>query len=141
MTATNPTEMVERALRQRPVYIGRVRHGSEYINPDGPALAALITSLERELDAAREALACFPAYRRALEEVEKWWLEQGKHHFDGAPCCIFAVRAALATHGERADMIAFGASDAACYLYPGEDQSNERAAFCAGAAHAGGQRA
>jgi len=36
----------------------------------------------------------------------------------------------------RADMAAFGASDAACYFYPGEDQQAERAAFCEGAAHA-----
>lgn len=35
-----------------------------------------------------------------------------------------------------ADMAAFGASDAACYLYPGADQQAERAAFCEGAAHA-----
>jgi Lar family restriction alleviation protein len=34
------------------------------------------------------------------------------------------------------DMAAFGASDMACYEYPGEDQAKERAAFCAGAAHA-----
>lgn len=35
-----------------------------------------------------------------------------------------------------ADMAAFGASDAACTLYPGTDQQAERAAFCEGAAHA-----
>lgn len=29
----------------------------------------------------------------------------------------------------------FGASDAACYLYPGEDQKAERAAFCRGAGY------
>lgn len=34
----------------------------------------------------------------------------------------------------QAEMAAFGASDAACYLYPGADQQAERAAFCAGAA-------
>lgn len=34
------------------------------------------------------------------------------------------------------DMAAFGASDAACTLYPGADQQAERAAFCEGAAHA-----
>jgi len=38
----------------------------------------------------------------------------------------------------QAEMAAFGASDAACYLYPGEHQAPERAAFCAGAAHVAG---
>ena len=38
--------------------------------------------------------------------------------------------------GHEAEMVAFGASDAACYYYPGEDQLKERAAFCDGAAHA-----
>lgn len=32
------------------------------------------------------------------------------------------------------DLAAFGASDAACYKYPGEDQLKERAAYCEGAA-------
>lgn len=39
------------------------------------------------------------------------------------------------SHG--GDMVAFGASDAACYKYPGEDQAVLRAAFCEGAASAG----
>lgn len=34
-----------------------------------------------------------------------------------------------------ADMAAFGASDAACYRYPGEDEAPLRHAFCEGAAH------
>jgi hypothetical protein len=34
---------------------------------------------------------------------------------------------------EAGEMAAFGASDAACYLYPGEDQQGERAAYCQGA--------
>lgn len=34
------------------------------------------------------------------------------------------------------DAAYFGASDAACTLYPGTDQQAERAAFCEGAAHA-----
>ena len=34
---------------------------------------------------------------------------------------------------DPADGAAFAASDAACYLYPGEGQALERAAFCAGA--------
>ena len=34
-----------------------------------------------------------------------------------------------------ADMAAFGASEAAGYFYPNEDQAKERAAFCAGVAH------
>jgi hypothetical protein len=41
---------------------------------------------------------------------------------------------------QQHEMAAFGASGAACYLYPGEDQQNERAAFCAGASHAIGVR-
>jgi hypothetical protein len=35
---------------------------------------------------------------------------------------------------DEAEMRAFGASEMACYLYPGEDQAKERAAFCEGAA-------
>lgn len=35
---------------------------------------------------------------------------------------------------DAGDMLAFGATDAACYAYPGENQQAERAAFCAGAA-------
>jgi hypothetical protein len=38
--------------------------------------------------------------------------------------------------GDTATMAAFGASERACYDYPGELQSPERAAFCAGAAWA-----
>lgn len=34
------------------------------------------------------------------------------------------------------DMAAFGASEAACYKYPGADQQPLRAAFCEGAAWA-----
>ena len=37
---------------------------------------------------------------------------------------------------DEIDMAAFGASDAACYEYPGKNQQAERLAFCAGAAHA-----
>jgi hypothetical protein len=36
---------------------------------------------------------------------------------------------------DAGDMAAFGASHSACYLYPGEAQQPERAAFCAGAAY------
>lgn len=36
---------------------------------------------------------------------------------------------------EREALSAFGASEAACYFYPGEDEQRERAAFCAGAAY------
>lgn len=51
---------------------------------------------------------------------------------DGA--CDVLVQA-LARHRLSArDLDAFGASDAACYLYPGADQQAERAAFCEGAA-------
>ncbi len=44
----------------------------------------------------------------------------------------------MASEPTAADLAAFGASDAACYLYPGEDQAAERAAFCAGAAYSAG---
>lgn len=37
---------------------------------------------------------------------------------------------------DAVEMAAFGASDAACYHYPDANQAEERAAFCAGAAHA-----
>jgi len=39
----------------------------------------------------------------------------------------------------QGDMAAFGASNTACYLYPGEGQQKERAAFCAGASFAATQ--
>lgn len=51
---------------------------------------------------------------------------------------------ALAEQGAEAtvgDMAAFGASEAACYLYPGENQQAERAAFCEGARHSAPSRA
>ena len=43
------------------------------------------------------------------------------------------ISAALA-EPDPADMAAFGASDAACTLYPGADQQALRQAFCDGAA-------
>lgn len=49
---------------------------------------------------------------------------------------LAAIKRALSRHPTQADLAAFGASDAACYLYPGEDQQKERSAFCEGAAHA-----
>lgn len=45
-----------------------------------------------------------------------------------------AVQAALAKVRGGADLAAFGASEAAGYLYPGEDQLPERLAYCQGAA-------
>ncbi len=39
-----------------------------------------------------------------------------------------------ADRSEAEDMAAFGASHAACYLYPGVDQQAERSAYCEGAA-------
>lgn len=36
-------------------------------------------------------------------EVERWWLEEGMHKFEGAPACIFNLRAAIAkAKGETA---------------------------------------
>lgn len=53
---------------------------------------------------------------------------------------IRAIAAALARPRAAvplgSDAAYFGASDAACTLYPGTDQQAERAAFCEGAAHA-----
>jgi hypothetical protein len=47
------------------------------------------------------------------------------------------ILAALDAEGaDEAELAAFGASDPACYFYPGEGQMAERAAFCAGAAYA-----
>lgn len=47
----------------------------------------------------------------------------------------------LYTHPQQTEVVEafayFAASDTACYLYPGEDQQAQRAAFCAGAEHAG----
>jgi len=34
-------------------------------------------------------------YRKTLRQVEDWWLRDGGKHFDGAPACIFSVRAVL----------------------------------------------
>lgn len=31
----------------------------------------------------------------AAERVERWWIEEGMHKFDGAPECMFALRDAL----------------------------------------------
>lgn len=42
-------------------------------------------------------------------------------------------------HKGADEKAAFGASDAACTLYPGEGQAAERAAFCSGAAHNAGR--
>lgn len=54
-----------------------------------------------------------------------------------AAIALYRNQRSLATPpASPADMAAFGASDAACYLYPGADQQAERAAFCEGAAHA-----
>lgn len=47
-----------------------------------------------------------------------------------------ATAEAASGAGEREELAAFGASEAAGYQYPGADQAAERAAFCAGAAHA-----
>lgn len=33
--------------------------------------------------------------REAAQLVEQWWLAEGQKHFNGAPACIFALRAAL----------------------------------------------
>jgi len=49
---------------------------------------------------------------------------------------ILATAEAASGAGEREELAAFGASEAAGYQYPGADQAAERAAFCAGAAHA-----
>lgn len=48
----------------------------------------------------------------------------------------FATAEAASGAGEREELAAFGASEAAGYQYPGGNQAAERAAFCAGAAHA-----
>ena len=47
----------------------------------------------------------------------------------------FATAEAASGAGEREELAAFGASEAAGYQYPGANQAAERAAFCAGAAH------
>lgn len=42
----------------------------------------IIANLEREND----------ELARVLRLVEKWWIEEGKEAFSGAPYCIFKVR-------------------------------------------------
>lgn len=54
--------------------------------------------------------------------------------FDEARAAIAVLRTPSDAPVSDADMRAFGASDAACYAYPGEDQGPLRAAFMAGAA-------
>lgn len=39
----------------------------------------------------------------AARLVEEWWTEEGKHAFNGAPYCIFALRAALARETVQQD--------------------------------------
>lgn len=42
-----------------------------------------------------EAAAEIEKLRAAGEAVVKWWLDEGCLPFDGAPYCMFAMRAAL----------------------------------------------
>lgn len=64
------------------------------------------------------------------------YLRQGPSRIVLSREALPLLRAALTPPTDARELAAFGASDAACYLYPGEDQSAERAAYCAGAAHA-----
>jgi hypothetical protein len=41
----------------------------------------------------------------ALRDVETWWLSEGMKNADGAPACIFSVRAALASDPHADDVI------------------------------------
>jgi hypothetical protein len=88
------------------------------------------------VDAARK-LACEFAWSAVTADCE----ESGAY-LQGL---VENLRAALArierpvASGETLltpDMMAFGAADAACYEYPGEDQTALREAFCKGAVHA-----
>lgn len=93
------------------------------------------------IQADRDAAADFMEYYRPAG-----WKNAGinirKGAADKSHSVLFFARHRLATAeaasgaGEREELAAFGASEAAGYQYPGADQAAERAAFCAGAAHA-----
>ena len=83
-------------------------------------LATVLRETHSALAAWTTAQGAMPYKRRALDMLAKY-----EAAARGAP------RAAEVSAG---DMAAFGASEHACILYPGEDQVPERAAFCAGAA-------
>jgi hypothetical protein len=77
--------------------------------------------------------------RAALEAIvaEDWrWAQGDGHPFKKYGSSGEIARAALASEPTEVDMAAFGASDAACYLYPNKGDELLRAAFIAGAAHA-----
>lgn len=56
-----------------------------------------INGITREEAAANACLfAAAPDLLTAAKYVETWWLEQGMRESNGAPACIFAIRAAIA---------------------------------------------
>ncbi|MFC6626498.1 hypothetical protein [Sphingomonas yabuuchiae] len=57
------------------------------------------------------------------------------HRIDGEWLGTCHCPAGKGVSGDAAELAAFGASEHACALYPGEDQAAERAAFIAGATH------
>lgn len=87
---------------------------------------------EKGLDAANP-----PAGVVLLDPIDAPRLSQ-KENCAAALATADRILVALSTPpadaGMRDDMAAFGASDAACYHYPEEDQQAQRTAFCAGAA-------
>lgn len=65
------------------------------------------------------------ALLEAARQVERWWLDEGMKAFDGAPACIFNLRAALsqpvaAPQAEMAGDIGSGNRDCLAKRRPGE---------------------
>jgi hypothetical protein len=88
---------------------------------------------------------------RSVEDAHRWWAETADAQREPVDIALWRdslvkagdILSALSTpFAESAkppsdsEMAAFGASDAACYYYPGEHQQAERVAFCDGAARA-----
>lgn len=145
---TNEAEKARELLRQHvdALTAEAIGQGSNMPVTTEQAVAAIVAALATTPAVPSEARAREVLYREIeaegiadnhrLRREAKWQGQEGHTlRLERA-----AIRAMLALAAECApaavDMAAFGASDAACYLYPGEYQGAERAAFCAGASHA-----
>lgn len=88
---------------------------------------------KRFLAACNSAWACGEPYHRVKTMMDR--AEEFQKALDMYGVYLATAEAASGA-GEREELAAFGASEAAGYQYPGGNQAAERAAFCAGAAHA-----
>lgn len=82
---------------------------------------------------------CGSGEASANEAFGDWWVGCPCHHSSGFHLTEEAARDAWntrATPPAQGETVAFGASEAACILYPGDDEGPLRAAYIAGAATA-----